>query len=177
MKTVNEMLADVRADQAQRQQLEQEQEKKKLDCQQAVALAEKEMQDALARQDQEAYHAAEGRLSYAREVLRTFEATSPWWTSEEGTEILANVFKAYRQENREIYAEVLNLIYKINDLLGEANRISRQANIIDTTVRTKLKSKRLPSYAYPIMRQEVPYSWAHNIAMQIGQTYSPSRKN
>ena len=98
MKTVKEMLTDVRADQAQRQQLEQEQEKKKLDCQQAVALAEKELQDALARQDQEAYHAAEGRLSYAREVLHTFEAADPWWTQEEAQEIVKENIKTFKKQ-------------------------------------------------------------------------------
>lgn len=175
MKTIDEMLVEVQADRDRRQQLEQEQEQKRRDYQEAVTLAEKEMHDALARQDQEAYHAAEGRLSYAREVLRAFEATSPWWTPEEAAEILANVFKAYTRENREKYAEVLDHIHKINDLLGEAYHISRQAYSIDTTVRIKLK--RLPLYAYSLTRQEVPYDWACHIAREIGQTYSPSRKN
>lgn len=177
MKTIDEMLVEIQADRDCRQQLEQEQEQKRRDYQEAVTLAEKEMQDALARQDQEAYHAAEGRLSYAREVLRAFEATSPWWTPEEGAEILANVFKAYQQENRGKYAEVLDLIHKINDLLCEAQRIAHRAARIDATIRPKLNSKNQPVYIYAAMREEVPYDWAHHIALQSGQTYSPSRKN
>lgn len=69
MRTIEEMLADVRADLAQRQQNDLENEKEKIRRQQAVAAAEKDMQDALARSDQEAYHAAEGRLAYARAHL------------------------------------------------------------------------------------------------------------
>lgn len=171
MKTIDEMLVEVQADHDRRQQLEQEQEQKRRDYQDAVTLAEKEMQDALARQDQEAYHAAEGRLSYAREVLRTFEATSPWWTPEEGAKILANVSKAYQQETREKYAEVLDLIHKINDLLGEVQRIAHRSARIDATVRPKVNSKKLPIYFYNAVQQEVPYDWAHHIAMQIGKTY------
>lgn len=171
MKTIDEMLVEVQADRDRRQQLEQEQEQKRRDYQEAVTLAEKEMQDALARQDQEAYHAAEGRLSYAREALRAFEATSPWWTPEEGAEILANVQKAYQKEYREKCTEVLDLIYKINDLLGEARRIAYHAARTDATVRPKLNSKKLPIYVYDAVRKEVPYDWAHHIAMQIGRTY------
>ena len=174
MKTVKEMLTDVRADQAQRQQLEQEQEKKKLDCQQAVALAEKELQDALARQDQEAYHAAEGRLSYAREVLHTFEAADPWWTQEEAQEIVSAAYNAYVNETREKYKKVFELLMNIDALLSDIYHIGMDGYSIKRMVSGKTALN--PDYGISITRKMLPKSFADEVAHMAGTTYIPPKR-
>lgn len=174
MKTVKEMLADVRADQAHRQQLEQEQQQKKLEYQQAVALAEKELQEALGRQDQEAYHAAEGRLSYAREVLRNFEAVNPWWTPAEGREIVGAAFNAYRIEEKEKYKQVFDLLQQIDVLLEDAYSVSMAGKAIERIIVSKTKTN--CGYAFPIMPQRLPQEFANRIAMMAGTSYIPPKR-
>ena len=173
MKKIEEMLADVRADQAQRQKLEQEQEQKKRDLQEAVNLAEKELQEALARQDQEAYHAAEGRLSYSREVLRTFEAANPWWTQEEAQEIVEAAWRAYLNESREKYKEVFDLLVQIDALLSDIQSIGKKGHSIDRIITTQTKIKR--SYAFAITREKLPDDFAKKIAQMAGTTYFPPK--
>lgn len=169
MKTVKEMLADVRTDQAQRQQLEQEQQQKKIEYQQAVTLAENEMQEALVRQDQEAYHAAEGRLSYAQEVLRTFEAANPWWTPAEVQEIVSAAYNTYRNETKEKYKEVLALLLKIEDLLADIYRIGMDGKSIDRIVTEKTKINHF--YGFTITRKTLPKGFANDVAKMAGTTY------
>ena len=171
MKKIEEMLADVRADQAQRQKLEQEQEQKKRDLQEAVNLAEKELQEALARQDQEAYHAAEGRLSYAREVLRTFEAANPWWTQEEATKIVAEAYKAYLNESKEKYKEVFDLLGQLDALLTEIQHIGHGGHTIDhiITQHTKINHR----YSFATIRERFPQEFGNKVARMAGTTYIP----
>lgn len=167
MKTVKEMLDDVRADQAQRQQLEQEQEQKKRDYQEAVALAEKEMQEALARQDQEAYHAAEGRLSYAREVLRTYEAANPWWTPKEAREIVTAAFNAYAIESKEKYQRVFDLLNEANTVLADIYRAGRNGSAIENIINAKANTHF--SNGYMVSIQSVPEDFFNKIAMMAGR--------
>lgn len=173
MKTVKEMLTDVRADQAQRQQFEQEQEKKKLDCQQAVALAEKEMQDALARQDQEAYHAAEGRLSYAKSMLNAFTAADVWWTEEEANEIIEAAFHAYVAETKEKYKEAFELMMQMESAIIAAEAIGLDGNILKNIIRKHRKSNR--NWSFSQSRQHVPKTFANDIAHMAGTTYIPPK--
>ena len=173
MKTVKEMLADVSADQAQRQQLEQEQQQKKIEYQQAVTLAENEMQEALVRQDQEAYHAAEGRLSYAQEVLRTFEADNPWWTQAEAQEIVYAAYHAYTNETKEKYKKVYELLMKIDALLADIHHIGMDGKAIDRimTAKTNINS----FYGFTITRKALPKDFVNNVAKMAGATYIPPK--
>lgn len=171
MKTVAEMYADLKADVERRQQLEQEQQQKKLECQQSVALAEKEMQEALARQDQEAYHAAEGKLSYAREVLRTFEAADVWWTPEEAQALISAAFDAYCKESREKYKEAFALLLQVDVLLADIHQLGRIGYTCKTTVTGKTKINR--DYGFSLTRKTLPKDFANEVAQMAGTTYVP----
>lgn len=173
MKKIEEMLADVRADQAKRQQLEQEQKQKKRDLQEAVILAEKEMQEALNRQDQDAYHAAEGRLSYARKVLSAFEAATPWWTQAEAQEIMAAAWNAYMNESREKYKEAFDLLVQIDALFSDIHRIGMIGYTISNIIETTTK---IPYYySFYTNRSTLPRDFANKIAQQAGTTYIPPK--
>lgn len=123
MQTVKEMLADVRADRDRRQQLEQEQEQKKLDIKKAASLAEQEMKEALIRQDQEAYHAAEVRVSYEKAALEAFSKVDAWWTEEEANALIEAAFNACHAEVTEKYKEAFAAMMQMEAAISAAEAI------------------------------------------------------
>ena len=171
MKTIKEMLADVRADLAQRQQNDLENEKEKIRRQQAVAAAEKDMQDALAHSDQEAYHAAEGRLTYARAHLQAFEAVNVWWTTEEADAIEQEVYHKYCRESAEKHKEAYKLLLQIEELLGERFRIAWKARTIFAMIEEHTKVS--CSYGIPASRDTLPRDFSTDLARKAGTHYVP----
>ncbi len=174
MKTVKEMLADVRADQAQRQQLEQDNQRKKIECQQAMALAEKEMQEALARQDQEAYHAAEGRLSYAKAALDAFVEADVWWTEEEANAIIEAAFHAYVAEVKEKYKEAFNLMMQMEAAIRAAEAIGLDGSSLNRIIRKRRESNRNWSFSTSV--HHVPNTFANYVAQGAGTSYIPPKR-
>lgn len=171
MKTIEEMLADVRVDLAQRQQNDLENEKEKIRRQQAVAAAEKDMQDALARSDQEAYHAAEGRLTYARAHLKAFEAVNAWWTTEEADAIERDVWAEYLRESAEKNKEAYQLLLQVEELLGDAFKVAGKARTIFALIEAHAKPS--CSYGIPTTRETLPFVFATELARKAGTHYVP----
>lgn len=171
MKTIEEMLADVRADLAQRQQNDLENEKEKIRRQQAVAAAEKDMQDALARSDQEAYHTAEGRLTYARAHLQAFEAVNSWWTTEEAEAIECDVWNEYLHESAEKHKEAYKLLLQVEALLDEAFKIAGKGREIFRLIEQYTKVS--CSYGIPATRETLPHAFATDLAWKAGTHYVP----
>jgi len=171
MKTIKEMLADVRADLAQRQQNDLENEKEKIRRQQAVAAAEKDMQDALAHSDQEAYHAAEGRLTYARAHLQAFEAVNVWWTTEEADAIEQEVYHKYCRESVEKHKEAYKLLLQVEELLGDAFKVAGKARTIFAMIEEHTKVS--CSYGIPATRETLPHDFATDLARKAGTYYAP----
>lgn len=171
MRTIEEMLADIRADHAQRQQNELENEKEKMRRQQAVAAAEKDMQDALARSDQEAYHAAEGRLAYARAHLQAFEAVNAWWTTEEAEAIEQEVYHEYCRESAEKHKEAYKLLLQVEELLDDAFKVAGKARTIFSLIEQHTKVS--CSYGIPATRETLPHSFATDLARKAGTHYVP----
>lgn len=171
MRTIEEMLADVRADHAQRQQNELENEKEKIRRQQAVAAAEKDMQEALARSDQEAYHAAEGRLTYARAHLKAFEAVDVWWTTEEADAIEREAYKAYCGEAAEKYKEAYKLLLQVEELLGERFLIAERTHAIYALIEQHTKPS--SCYGFTRLREKLPSAFAEDLARKAGTYYVP----
>lgn len=174
MKTVKEMLEDVRADHAHRQQLEQEQQQKKIECQQAISLAEKEMQEAMARQDQEAYHAAEGRLSYAKSMLNAFTVADVWWTEEEANAIIEAAFHAYIAEVRGKYKEAFASMMQMETAIRDAETIGFDGFTLNNIIRKHRKSNR--GWTFSPSRQHVPKPFANDVAQSAGTTYIPPKR-
>lgn len=173
MKTVKEMLADVRADRDRRQQLEQEQEQKRLDIQKAVSLAEQEMKEALIRQDQEAYHAAEGRLSYEKAALEAFSKVDAWWTEEEANAIIEAAFNACCAEVREKYKEAFDAMMQMEAAISAAETIALDGSTLSNIIRQYRKSDR--GWTFSPTKQHVPFTFANSVAQGAGKTYIPPK--
>lgn len=171
MRTIEEMLADIRADHAQRQQNELENEKEKMRRQQAVDAAEKDMQEALASSDQEAYHAAEGRLTNARAHLKAFEAVNVWWTTEEADAIERDVWNEYLRESAEKNKEAYKLLLQVEELLGEAFKIAGKGREIFRLIEQHTKGS--CSYGIPVTRETLPRAFATDLALKAGTHYVP----
>lgn len=173
MKTVKEMLADVRADRDRRQQLEQEQEQKRLDIQKAVSMAEQEMKEALIRQDQEAYHAAEGRLSYEKAALEAFSKVDAWWTEEEANALIEAAFNACCAEVREKYKEAFDAMMKMEAAISAAEAIALDGSTLSNIIRQYRKSDR--GWTFSPAMQHVPFTFATSVAQRAGTAYIPPK--
>ena len=124
MKNTDELMQELREDIDRRMQASQEHEQEKSVRAQAVADAEASMAAAIAANDENSHHEAEGALTFAKARLAALEEVSAWWTPEEAAALIQTMFDACRCECRESINEAHALLCAAAEKLQEVNRLA-----------------------------------------------------
>lgn len=176
MRTIKELTQAVQMDIAQRTEKQQAMLAKRQKMETRAAELEKEMDEALATGDDEAWQLAREQLSFVKASLSLrMDEKKFYWTDAEAAPLRAEIFNACHKETSPIYQEAYEHLRKAETLYREAASINSQAQRLEVLISTHLKDKDTRSYVYSLTPKKLPASIMNELAILAGTRHTHAK--